>query len=764
MCADNDMSDQSYVDLAEMTRVGSTPDVNIVVQVDRAMFDSLPQPRRYYVEKNRLQLLGELAELDMADPANLADFVRYGKDNYPADNYLLVLWDHGNGWPESLQQCGRGRDPNRRDSGSCPRITLDTQGSSALAIMTDWSSGRALGVAGGGLKAAMDGVRSVLGKKVAILGLDACLMQMLEVAYEVKDDAGILVSTEDLMPFNGFPYDAFFQTLVDRSSASPADYARQLPDLFVNSYSRGSQGDQAVTLSALDLTRLDGAVQSLDQWLKAVACRAPEDPFPLARRLVQTFSCEYVPATRFDDNVDLIHLLTLSLTPGAKTDNQKARTAFESVVLACANNDPALANSRGIAVWFPDFYLALKMRHEEYFRLGFAQNSAWLHFLNCFFNYDDIKPLAVTLAATPPGRRNDFELYWSRSFDLAPVAYDIYEITDARPVFSDPTEGLDNWINQGFVATDFQDRPAFCSGISPFRDSTLTLREPLSIEDGALLCFSFWVNTREIEDTLGNFSRDVGYIEAAWDTESVRSGEFGVGNPGHSVLSTPHSPLNWFPVDSFYGYHPVWTDCRYLIPRAGGMTRIENPKSKIRNPKSLAPERASLLLRFRIKAGSGPNVNGFYVSTVAVQSLSDLRVIIQPSTPNTQSPDTAKPIFNHLRGNCSYFVVPRDSFGNIGFVSSPTSVAIGGYAEPYTIPAPIQSRIATLVCDYPEGEQAEASIFTLSGELVNRFPVTASRMSFPAVNQQGRDLASGIYLVVIKTQHFHAIGRIAIAR
>ena len=42
----------------------------------------------------------ETLETDLAlyDPDNLADFITWSKKMYPADNYILVLWNHGGGW------------------------------------------------------------------------------------------------------------------------------------------------------------------------------------------------------------------------------------------------------------------------------------------------------------------------------------------------------------------------------------------------------------------------------------------------------------------------------------------------------------------------------------------------------------------------------------------------------------------------------------------------------------------------------------------
>ena len=33
----------------------------------------------------------------MGDSKTLSDFISWGKENYPADKYMLVMWDHGSG-------------------------------------------------------------------------------------------------------------------------------------------------------------------------------------------------------------------------------------------------------------------------------------------------------------------------------------------------------------------------------------------------------------------------------------------------------------------------------------------------------------------------------------------------------------------------------------------------------------------------------------------------------------------------------------------
>jgi hypothetical protein len=122
-------------------------------------------------------------------------------------------------------------------------------------------------------------------------------------------------------------------------------------------------------------------------------------------------------------------------------------------------------------------------------------------------------------------------------------------------------------------------------------------------------------------------------------------------------------------------------------------------------------------------------------------------------------------VFNALRDTFYYAVVPRDSFGNVGFVSPLLRVAVPSFAEPYSLPGPITGDTAILVCDFPSDETPDVLVYTLSGELVRRFPaVDAQRIGWNTRNENGEALGSGLYLVVVKGRKFRSTGRIAIVR
>ena len=55
--------------------------------------------QRFYYKDGKFNELENLGKLSMASPQTLADFVTFSAEEYPADDYILILWDHGGGVP-----------------------------------------------------------------------------------------------------------------------------------------------------------------------------------------------------------------------------------------------------------------------------------------------------------------------------------------------------------------------------------------------------------------------------------------------------------------------------------------------------------------------------------------------------------------------------------------------------------------------------------------------------------------------------------------
>jgi hypothetical protein len=217
MDAENNLDEISPHNLQQMQAVGSTANVTVLVQYAT----STSTTQRYKVEQGNLTLLADLGKQAMADPASLRDFITYSVAAYPANHYALILWGHGNGYKSIFD--------------------ADTNNGKSIPATTNYQVAQAIQAA-----------EQSAGMSLDILGVDACIMATMEAAYEYRNVAGIMVSSQDLEQEFGWDY----QDLLGRLVASPAMTPRELAANMVASYQQYIEanypyGDQ--TISALQL-------------------------------------------------------------------------------------------------------------------------------------------------------------------------------------------------------------------------------------------------------------------------------------------------------------------------------------------------------------------------------------------------------------------------------------------------------------------------------------------------------------------------------
>jgi hypothetical protein len=98
---DNNLESAAIGDFLEMSSVGSTSDVNIVVQFDRipggvSSYGDWTDCKRFRVTSGMTPMPAnateDLGECNMGDPNTLREFVEWTTTKFPADNYALILW------------------------------------------------------------------------------------------------------------------------------------------------------------------------------------------------------------------------------------------------------------------------------------------------------------------------------------------------------------------------------------------------------------------------------------------------------------------------------------------------------------------------------------------------------------------------------------------------------------------------------------------------------------------------------------------------
>ncbi|HBY56759.1 MAG TPA: hypothetical protein DEG96_02680 [Candidatus Atribacteria bacterium] len=359
--SDNNLEMAGIDDINEMEMVGSTADVNVIVQVDRIPYSVLASnnegylddisnsnwttTRRYYITQDfdpvqiNSPLIDDLGELNMGDPQTLVDFASWAATNYPAKKYLLVIWNHGGGFRSPAYTT---KDIAWDNTSGIDRITMPE------------------------LEYALSAISTQMGKKVDIVGMDACLMAMTEVAYQIKDYADIMVASEESEPGDGWPYDSILAQLVGNPFMSATQLATDIVDKYIFSYPSGN-----VTQSAIDLSYMD----TLAGQLSNLALAIMSDSFtPKSKYILSAVNSQYYGDPDFIDLYDLGNqLLAYSNSLEVKNIILNIQQTLNNSVIESGYSGRKVSNSKGISIYFPWYY-----GYSGYYNYtNFSQDTFW---------------------------------------------------------------------------------------------------------------------------------------------------------------------------------------------------------------------------------------------------------------------------------------------------------------------------------------------------------------------------------------------------
>lgn len=403
LAGDNNLDGAGVVDLQEMKAVGSTSEVNILAQFDRAGDGQHTQ--RYYVRKaSTLEQDGvaDLGETNTGDPAVLKDFAEWGIANYPAEHYALVLWNHGSGWDDTnvyraakalhLEVDRKGKAVVTADAATAGVVTMQQARQisgkrfrRALFRSTVEDAMRAKAIAFDDhaqdfldnleTKRVLSAITQSLGRKLDVLGMDACLMSMAEVAYQVRDEVAFMVGSEQTEPADGWPYDTVLAELVAKPTMTP----RELSKLIVKRYVESYKQSDAVTQSAFDLVRSEALANAISALGAALTkgLKKELNALMLVRNQVQRFATE-----EYVDLIDLCRLIRTKTKQAAiklACDGVLAAAGAGKFVVANSCKGPGLSRSRGVSIYFPMRFIS-----PLYATLDFAKNTAWDEFLRAY--------------------------------------------------------------------------------------------------------------------------------------------------------------------------------------------------------------------------------------------------------------------------------------------------------------------------------------------------------------------------------------------
>ena len=374
-------------------------------------------------ETAEIRLQQELPLASMSDPETLSDFIRWTAQEYPAEKYMLVLWDHG--------------------GGSRTGIFVDELFDGDILYL--YELGQALEDGGVTMEAVL---------------FDACLMANLETACMIEDYARWMIASEEVVTGEGTAIGEWLKELCTRPEMDGCKLGRIICDSAQEKCAMlgDEQGAQLLTWSVIDLSKIDRAAACLEDVMAATASIYPMYPELVSYYMKQRNLAEKY-GSREDKMTDLYNVILLS--PGLNAESIVMRNqileALEDAVVYCIRGSGRVM-ARGLS-----FCFGVEMTDEELDI--FARNCPSPHYLSI-------------LDAITPWNAPD-ELY--EEVERLPDINDLeeYDIVVERCMGADGTPGVAiagndynfNAINCCFYRLDEETGNAVLMGYVPAEES-----------------------------------------------------------------------------------------------------------------------------------------------------------------------------------------------------------------------------------------------------------------------------------------------------
>jgi len=405
MAADNDLARFALKNLLQLAEIGSNNHLNIVVHLDITLSQKKKVTFRYYVTKNKLTILNhddqKTQKMDSGDPKTLIDCCRWAIENFPADNYLLDLWNHGLGCLDfvgvrtinTFNLFTLNTESNLLDlDRTIPFLKLIEmhQLNSQRGICFDDTTGNFL--TNHDLAYALSTIQKnyLRNKKFAVITFDACLMSMIEIGNIIKPFADIMIGSQEVVLGAGYDYRKVAASAA-QSSITPHALAKLIVDGYKTTYENITHD---FTHSAINLRFMDDLEQSVNHIAELLITGLREQRKSSVKQALK--KCRHkLLCTHFDEPsyIDLGHFLCnvskeiQNFQLASQKKERKLKEELKKTIDAglailrksiianvCGKN---LKNAQGISIYFPEKHI-----YPSYHNTDFAKSNRWFAFLH----------------------------------------------------------------------------------------------------------------------------------------------------------------------------------------------------------------------------------------------------------------------------------------------------------------------------------------------------------------------------------------------
>jgi hypothetical protein len=315
MAADNNLYGNAKKDIEELLQNDAPTDGNLLVYLDAPSESADPEPVLYRMETGRLLPAVRYPAHNSASGAALRKVLDDAVALFPAASYGLILWSHGTGWlPERLFDA----------------LTQQLPAPAAFAPLLK-SFGKDHGA-----EMSISELADALPVKFEYIIFDACLMSSIEVLYQLRHKANIVVASPSETLVDGFPYNEIMPFLF-----SPAIHYTDIAQRYMDYYKRKSGISRSATVAVVDLSQLE---------VLAAALRSLAEAGETVRRV--TASAQIQPYDRLTPSVfyDLQDCMEYAM-PGADLVGHLAKAVIYNDYTPYFLNEYAITRSCGLSVY-----------------------------------------------------------------------------------------------------------------------------------------------------------------------------------------------------------------------------------------------------------------------------------------------------------------------------------------------------------------------------------------------------------------------------
>ncbi|MFH1461627.1 MAG: clostripain-related cysteine peptidase [bacterium] len=397
--SNNDLFPFSELNIKQMQQIGSNENINILVQQD---VYGKAQSKRLYIEKGKKKTIERVTtkpESISGTPESLYSFMEWGIKNYPAKHQALILWDHGSGiidpniWKKFLKFNPLMLYKMNIETGffELNREFLNKRGICFNEVFEVYLNNQKL-------KQVLEQVTTNLlnGKKINIIGMDACNMGMLEVASQIKNYADYMIASPEAEPGTGWNYKLVLQPL-EKKSITPEEFSKNIVTAYQKHYEKNHQDFTQSAIRLNDINKLEENINEISKILiELIKGEKSKEIISQLKKLRKDRSKTTMFAN--PDYIDLHHFYTSISKLTNKMSQDKTNINIKDKLEKTANlttkgtiiiNDiviektfcPSMPFTQGIAFYFPT-----KKIHNSYQLTDFAKSNGWLSFLEKYLS------------------------------------------------------------------------------------------------------------------------------------------------------------------------------------------------------------------------------------------------------------------------------------------------------------------------------------------------------------------------------------------